>query len=70
MPIDLAEHDIASEDHQLGGCFAFVRDRQTVALFVQTQAADQPSLVEMPAVRYARMKAVAEQIVQDRKSVV
>ena len=63
VPIDFAEHHVASEDHHFGGCFAFVRDRQRVAGFVEAQAADQPAAVEMLTVGNAGVEAVAHQVV-------
>ena len=63
VPIDLAEHDVAGEDHQFGGRLALVGDRQPVARLVQAQAAHQPLLVEVPAVGHARVQAVAVEIV-------
>src|SRR5215212_8171581 len=63
MPIDLAEHDIAGEDHHLGCGFSFVGDRQSIADFVETKAADQPRAVEVLAVGNARVQAVTHQVI-------
>ena len=63
VPIDFAEHHVAGEDHQLGRRLAFVGDRQAVARLVQAEAADQPLLVEIPAVGHAGVQAVAEEVV-------
>ena len=63
VPVDLAEHDVAGEDHQFGGRLALVGDGQPVAGLVQAQAAQQPLLVEVPPVGHAGVQAVAEEIV-------
>ena len=56
VPIDLAEHDVAGEDHQFGGRLALVGDRQAVAGLVQAQAA-QAAAAGRSAGRRARRRA-------------
>ena len=51
VPIDLAEHHIAGKNHQFGGRAALVGECQAVAGAIQAKAAQQPLLIEMPAVR-------------------
>ena len=63
MPIHLAEHDVAGEDHHLGRGFTFVGNRQTVSRLVQAQATNQPTPVEMPSIRHAGVQAIAHQVV-------
>ena len=63
VPVDFAEHHVPGKHHHLGGRAALVGDRQAVARFVDAQAADQPLLVEVPAVGDARMQAVAHEVV-------
>ncbi len=63
VPVDLAEHDVAGEDHELGRRAALLRDGQRPARFVEAEARQQPLLIEMPAVGHARVEAVAGEIV-------
>ena len=63
VPVDLAEHDVAGEHHQLGGGAALVGDGERRAGGVEAEACEQPLLVEVPAVRHAGVQAVAGQVV-------
>ena len=63
MPVDLAEHDVAGEDHEFRGRAALVGDRQRPAGGVEAERREQPLLVEVPAVGDAGMQAVAGEIV-------
>ena len=63
MPVDLAEHHVAGEDHHLGGGLPLVGDRQAVAGFVQAEALDQSRLIEVAAVRDAGVQTIAHEIV-------
>src|SRR5881227_1776278 len=53
MPINLAEHHVSRKDHHLGCRAPLVVNRQAVTGFIQTKRADEPLLVEVPAVRHA-----------------
>src|SRR5690606_28336303 len=63
VPIDLAEHHIAGEDHHLGGGLSLVGNRQRIARLVEAEALNQTRLVEVPAVGDAGVEAIAHQIV-------
>ena len=63
MPINFAEHDVTGEHHQLGGGFAFRRDRDSVAALVEANAPDKPLDVVIFAVRDARRATVAEEVI-------
>ncbi len=63
VPINLAEHDVSGENHQLGGRFSLRRDRDSVAAFVEANAPDEPLDVVIFAVRDARRAAVAEEVI-------
>ncbi len=63
MPVHFAEHDIAGKNQHFRRGFPLVGQRQAVARLVQTQAADQSLLVEMPAIGNARMQTVALQVI-------
>ena len=63
MPIDFAEHHVAGEDHHFGRGLSLVGDGQCVAGFVEAEAADEPSAIEVAAVGHAGVQAVAHQVV-------
>jgi len=63
VPVDFAEHDIAGEDHHLGGGFSFFGDGESVAGGVEAETLDQTGLIKIAAVRDAGVEAVAHEIV-------
>ncbi len=63
MPIHFTEHHVAGKDHHLGRGLPLLGDGQPVPRGVQAQAADEPPLVEITAIRHAGVQAVAKQVV-------
>ena len=63
VPINLAEHHVPREDQHFGGSLSLFGDRQGIARLVQTQAADESSLVEIAAIGDTGMQAVAGEVI-------
>ena len=63
VPVDLAEHHVPSEDHQLGSGLALLSDCQSVAGFVQDERLNEAVLVEVATVRDSAVQAVPFEIV-------
>ena len=64
MPVDFAEHYVPCKHHQLSRGAALGADRERVAGFVETEAANESGFVQVLAVRHAGVKAVAVKVVQ------
>ena len=63
VPVDLAEHDVAGEHHELRGGAGLGGDGQRRARLVEAEAGQQAFLVEVAAVRHAGVEAVPGEIV-------
>ena len=63
MPVDLAEHHIAGEDHQFGRRPSLVGDRERLSRGIDAQTRQEAILVEVTAVGDAGVKAVAGEVV-------
>ena len=63
VPIDLAEHHIPRENHQLSCRFSLGTDRQAISLFVHQQRLNQSRTVEVASIGNTCVKTIAFKVI-------